>query len=66
MTTLIIITIYILSIFLNRYLNKKALKYGAEKIWLLWFVPIIPAIVLFLGIILQKYNSNNWFTGKYW
>ena len=66
MITLIIITSYILSVFLNRYLNKIALKYGATKDWLLWFLPILPALVLFFGIIIQKYNFNNWFTGKYW
>jgi len=65
MTTLIIITFYVLNVFLNRYLNKRALNYGAEKIWGLWFIPILPALVLFFGII-KKHDFNNWFTGKYW
>ena len=66
MTTLIIITFYVLSVFLNRWLNKIAIEYGATKAWLLWFLPILPAIVLFFGIILQKYKFDNWFTGKHW
>ena len=52
--------------FLNRYLNKLALKYGAEKIWFLWFIPILPALYLFFGIIIQNKKFDNWFTGKYW
>ena len=69
MTTLIIITSYILSIFLNRYFNKIALKYGSEKIWIMWFIPVLPALVCILGIIIGFSlckKHTNWFTGKHW
>lgn len=62
-----IIIIYILNVFLNRYLNKVAIKYGAEKVWILWFLPIITTIVLLFGILLEiGNNSKNWFIGKDW
>lgn len=67
MYTIIIIILYILNIFLNRYLNKIAYKHsGATKAWQIWFIPILPTLVLFFGIISEKINFDNWFTGKYW
>jgi hypothetical protein len=66
MIATIIITAYVLSVFLNRCLNKiicKRNKYEPIMIGV-WFIPIASTIVLFLHVI--DGSKRNWFTGKYW
>ena len=66
MIVAIIITAYVLSVFLNRWLNKiicKRNKYEPIMIGI-WFIPIASTIVLFLHVI--DGSKRNWFTGKNW
>jgi hypothetical protein len=62
----IAILVYIISIFLNRWLNKIAYKKAHSDIvvWT-WFIPF-TAIVLIAGIIKYAEFKDNWFTGKNW
>jgi hypothetical protein len=69
MNTLLILSIYIISIFISRYLNYRL--YKIDKYWdvapLIWFIPIINILVfplIYLSIITS--SKSNWFTGKYW
>ena len=67
-TFLIIITIYILNILLNRYLNKilcKIDKYQTPSPFT-WFFSIMTTVALIIVILIKMKTPNNWFTGKYW
>lgn len=64
MITAITILAYVVSIFLNRFLNKVGYKHGFEINVYIWFVPIIPAIVLIAGLIEETWAD--WFKGKHW
>jgi cytochrome c-type biogenesis protein CcmH/NrfF len=68
MTALIIIILYVLNIFIARWMNKILFKKGILKYkeWIEWFIPIIP-IIIYVAIyfIENKFNSNC-FTGKNW
>ena len=69
MNTLLIITvIYILNVFLNRYLNKVAYKKRhINPFPQLWFVPIIPLFAFIYIIYLDGFfEKDNWFNGKHW
>jgi len=65
---------YVGSIFLNRWIYKKALIKrvegdGYEIIIATWFVPIIGTlfmIILFAVSYLNKKGFGSWFTGKHW
>lgn len=69
MTTLIIISAYILSVFLARWINK--LLYKKDKCnpiapWM-WFVPIVGLIALIIIYFRESFSErSNWFTGKEW
>ena len=67
--TLILIA-YILSVFLNRWLNYIIFKkYSGTITPIIWFFSIMATVVLLLGIlimIIQNFDESNWFTGKYW
>jgi hypothetical protein len=69
MITLLILSIYIISIFISRYLNYRL--YKLDDRWsiepLVWFMPIgniIIFTVLYLSTLIG--SKPNWFTGKYW
>ncbi len=73
MITLIIILIYILTIFINRQVNKWL--YNVDNnypIWVgIWFLPIIPSLTMIWIICEEKYfkgneEKSNWFNGKNW
>ncbi|CAH56640.1 hypothetical protein PHG11b_13 [Flavobacterium phage 11b] len=66
MTATIIITAYVLSVFLNRWLNKILCKRDkCEPIMTaIWFIPIASTIVLVTQVI--DGCKRNWFTGKNW
>jgi hypothetical protein len=63
----LLITLYILSVFFNRWLDKKICQdwYLESPKTLLWFFPIIGTAVLL--VIFPWHNiKRNLFTGKYW
>ena len=66
MIATIIVIAYVLSVFLNRWLNKiicKRNKY--EPIMTgIWFIPIASTIILIMFVL--DGSRRNWFTGKYW
>jgi hypothetical protein len=69
MTTLIIISLYIVSVFLARYFNMKT--YQIDDCYpvttLLWFIPFLGlASWLFLFLMESSENQSNWFSGKDW
>jgi hypothetical protein len=69
MTLFLIITAYILNVFLNRWLNK-ILYQKCDIIIspLVWFIPVIITVT-YLVVFVDKINikiKSNWFTGKNW
>jgi lipid-A-disaccharide synthase-like uncharacterized protein len=69
MLELILIIIYVSSIFLNRFLNKKIYKksfYKEDIIPLLWFIPFIGTLFLIIKILEDSDSNTNWFNGKNW
>lgn len=63
-----ILILYILNIFINRWLNKIAYKREHCEITpQIWFVPLIPILVYLYVLILEDFfNKNNWFNGSNW
>lgn len=68
MGVLIFLVLYVLSVFLNRWLNKIAYqKTDCGIVPGLWFIPILTGIVLLYIIVFENdKNNDNWFTGKGW
>jgi hypothetical protein len=65
MIVAIIIIVYVLNVFLNRWLNKILhIKHDGPIIVWLWFLSVFTTLV-FLIIIINEIRGN-WFTGKYW
>jgi len=66
-----IIILYILHVFIARWLNK--LVYNLDNtvpiFWSFWFIPIWGILFYGIGYIIitptPKFKKN-WFTGKYW
>jgi cytochrome c-type biogenesis protein CcmH/NrfF len=67
MVAITIIVGYVISVFLNRWINKIAYKREKAEIevWL-WFIPILTSIVMLIIILENIEKKNNWFTGKNW
>ena len=64
---LIIIIGYILSVFLNRWLNYIIFKkYNYKKCVPFWFFSIMGALALLIIIIDEYLKTSNWFTGRDW
>lgn len=71
-TILFIVILYILNIFITRYLNYYLYKINDS--WgihtFVWFIPIAGpiALLLILLVVYPKIDlcKKNWFTGKYW
>lgn len=73
MITLIIISVYLANIFINRWLNKYLHEnLGEPIIPYIWFIPVIPVVFLsYHSLIFYFRDSGNnklyrWFTGKHW
>ncbi len=77
MTILIIVLIYLGTVFLARWLNYKAIvsEGGYGPIWAItWIIPPINIIIIcaFICVIISNIKFNidsqiiNWFTGKHW
>lgn len=69
MTVLIIIAIYISSIFVARWLNKIAYQMSDdyEKAPVSWLLSWVTVLVLFVGLFWFEFiTEDNWFTGKNW
>ena len=68
MTTTIVILAYIISVFLNRWLNKIMwIKHDYEPLPALWFVPILSTLTMVIILIYESLSrTDNWFTGKNW
>jgi len=68
MTTLFIISTYVLSVFLNRWLNKVTYKkQDCEILPIIWFIPILPAMVFIYVLFLENlFSKDNWFNGSRW
>jgi predicted PurR-regulated permease PerM len=68
MIVAIIIIAYVLSVFLNRWLDKIFCSDSyTQPTVLLWFIPVLPAIALLFIIVADNLTvKKNWFTGKYW
>jgi hypothetical protein len=70
MTITLLITAYVLNVFLNRWLNKLIYKhnhYDDDLMTAIWFIPIVSTIFLFIIFIdVSSTKEKNWFTGKYW
>ena len=79
MITLIIITAYILSVFLARWINKINYKLWREVVEIrssVWFIPIVNILVEFIDLYDTKERlralgklpakKGNLFTGKNW
>ena len=69
-TILLMVILYILNIFITRYLNYclyKMNKFNPIMIFA-WFIPIAGLIAFLVIIVLQFSNKHksNWFNGKYW
>ena len=66
----LIISAYIISVFLSRWLNKIVYQINNEHpIWVLvWFIPILNILFFTLVtlIVIKKCIKPNWFTGKNW
>jgi len=71
-TLIIILLIYIFSIFLNRFLNKIIYKkYEGYIDIMLWFIPIVSTfgfLIIMFHEIVNNENSKivNWFKGNHW
>jgi len=77
-TVLIVILLYILSIFFNRWLNKIIYKMNkmSPRPAILWFIPIMGTLFLlviltmdlsmFLFNKIPKNGLTDWFNGKNW
>ena len=65
---LLILIAYILSVFLNRWLNYIVYKKydQIEIITPVWFLSIIGTFILLIGIIVVYFDKPNWFTGRDW
>ncbi len=64
---IIIILVYILNVFFNRWLNKIMYKkYDKEPIPAIWFLSFIGTIICFIAFYKELEIKDNWFTGKYW
>ena len=72
-----IIIIYLLTVFLARYFNKKTYEYNnfSPRWWLLWLIPFYNIVWFAIIYITQtnvfpqlKFNNRLWkqFTGKNW
>mgnify|MGYP003670775223 CR=1 FL=1 len=69
MTVTLLIIVYLLNVFLNRWLNKMIYKHNHDDdlMTAIWFIPIVSTIFLFIIFIDVSANKEkNWFTGKYW
>lgn len=80
MDILIIIILYVINIIVSRWLNKIAynktknnIDNNCSIVPILWFVPIVPIIVLLFGIAIHgnednkhKKNIITWFLGRNW
>ena len=71
MTTLIIISAYILSVFLARWINKINYKRDRKNVSItpnVWFIPVIGILVEVIDLIdtNTRLNKGSWFTGKNW
>ena len=71
MTTLIIITAYILSVFLARWINKTLYKKDTYRpiLTFVWFIPVlglVAFIIIYIFVTVDFRPKNNWFNGKYW
>jgi lipid-A-disaccharide synthase-like uncharacterized protein len=79
MIVAIIIIAYVLSVFLNRWLNKIMFKkYDEVVIVEIWFIPILGTFLCLSNFLLCVLDNipqltdwmpklkSNWFTGKYW
>lgn len=77
-TVLIVSILYILNVFLNRWLNKMICKMEkmSPKPVMLWFIPILGTLCLLVILIIdlisflfKKIPDNifgDWFNGKKW
>jgi hypothetical protein len=67
MTVAIIITAYILNVFLNRWLNKMMVKLDIiDPAPFIWFFSLISTVIM-LGFILDELlDRTTWFSGKNW
>ena len=64
---LLILIAYILSVFLNRWLDYIIYKkYNGIVIVGLWFIPVAGTITLIIIIIANIFDKPNWFTGRDW
>jgi ABC-type iron transport system FetAB permease component len=66
MTITLLIIAYVLTVFLNRVLNKIICKRDRRRKphVILWFLSIIVTIPFLVDVI--SLQDSNWFTGKYW
>lgn len=63
----IIIILYILQVFLNRWLNKILYKTADWDITpVAWFTPVACTIAFIIIYFIDNDYGDNWFTGKYW
>jgi hypothetical protein len=64
---IIILCVYIVTVFIARYFNMILYKKGvvSSALWVIWFVPLAGPLTYI--IIYIAFSSNkNWFTGKNW
>ena len=67
MTITLIVIGYILNVFLNRWLNYILYtKYGQQNEPVVWFLSIIATLIFIIAIIINYFENESWFTGKYW
>jgi hypothetical protein len=66
MITLILISAYVLNVFINRYFNKLVYKINRYNpiAPLVWFTPFPVMILIYFVEYTQE--KSNWFTGKNW
>ena len=69
-TILIVIILYIINVFFNRYLNKVIYRrINGSIIPFLWFIPVITTLLL-IGSLIEDIDwhesKTNWFNGKNW
>ena len=61
----ILFYLYIVNIFLNRFLNHVLYSNGIIKKYpLYWFIPLLALIILIYGYFLK--DIIDWFNGKHW
>ncbi len=57
-TFLILISIYILTIFISRWLNIQMFRYGYSAIPFVWFIPFINIIVILIVILMETLQTK--------